>query len=115
MKAFMILFAASVLAYAAPAFGDSFRCNNVVFLDGDSRADLLVKCGEPNYEDVIEEKTEGESASDQRFLLKRKYVVEWYYNCGENQFIKIVTIEGGKIISIRNGQKGTAENARDCR
>lgn len=115
MKAFVVLLAACALAYAAPAFGDSFRCNNVVFLDGDSRADLLVKCGEPDYEVVIEEKTEGEAASDQTFLLKKKYVVEWYYNCGENQFIKIVAIEGGKIISIRNGQRGTAEDARDCR
>lgn len=111
----MIFLTSCALAYAAPAFGDSFRCNNVVFLDGDSRADLLVKCGEPDYEDIIEEKTEKEAAHDQRLLLKRKYVVEWYYNCGENQFIKIVTIEGGKIISIRNGQRGTAENARDCR
>ena len=30
-----------------------------------------------------------------------------YYNCGAGRFIKILTIEDGKIISIEDGDRGS--------
>jgi hypothetical protein len=113
MKKLLLVLFVSALA-SGTALADSFRCNNIIFYDGNSRADVLLKCGEPDFEDVIMESTSVEIRPEEVISSKKEYVVEWYYNCGENQFIKVVKFKAGKIISIRNGKRGLGENPRNC-
>lgn len=108
---FCLLFA------SGPAAADTFRCRNVVFTDGDSRVEVLLKCGEPDFEEVVRETVSGEKDKKSgTFKKNTEYVVEWYYDCGEREFIKILTFKGGKLVTVTNSDsKGTGENRRDCR
>jgi hypothetical protein len=103
--------------FAAPLFADTFRCRNVVFTEGDTRAEVLLKCGEPDYEEVVRKTEKGESDREEGvFSRDTEYVVEWYYDCGRRQFVRIITFKGGKILSVGDlDTKGTGDNPRDCR
>jgi hypothetical protein len=69
---------------AQPALAGTFRCNNEIFSERDTRLEVLLK-------------------------------VDWYYNCGERQFIVIITFKGGEIVRIRRSDsRGSGENIRDC-
>lgn len=115
MKTFLLA-VVSVIFLSGPVFADTFRCKNVIFSEGDTRLDVLLKCGEPDYEEVIEVSTTGERDEEKStFAKKIRYVVEWHYNCGEREFTRIITFEAGRIISIREGDKGTGDNPRQCR
>jgi hypothetical protein len=100
---------------AQPALAGTFRCNNEIFSERDTRLEVLLKCGEPDFEEVIGERTRGIKKKEGLFFSKSEYVVDWYYNCGERQFIVIITFKGGEIVRIRRSDsRGSGENIRDC-
>ncbi|GHA07204.1 hypothetical protein UN63_06860 [Oceanisphaera arctica] len=86
----------------APAQADSMRCNNRLITDGDPVALLLLYCGEPLVREVA-------------WRHYRNHYGRWYqepdgerwtYHFGRYQFMQIVTIRRGKIVSIENGPRG---------
>jgi hypothetical protein len=93
------------------------RCGSKVIAPGNTKAKVLLTCGEPLLREVVEEKgfeqTEGEiqtlesgdttfSASTSSSITK---VEKWTYNLGENQFLRILTFEGDKLVNIELGDK----------
>lgn len=98
-----VLAAAVLLAPAARA-DDSLRCDGGVVSLGDSKLDLLGKCGEPTLRD---DRPVEAVAAAQRLL---SYVVErWTYDFGPSRFAMTVTMRLGKVTAIERGGRGYAE------
>jgi hypothetical protein len=86
-------------------FAESVECSRgTVFID-DSRADVLRKCSEPAWtESHQEEKVERlDSATKLKQFIN---VEEWTYNFGPSRFMRIITLENGKVTNIRTGDYG---------
>jgi hypothetical protein len=83
-------------ALALPAHANGLRCDHDLVDVGDSAAQLLLTCGEPMMRQTIAtdntSKTEG-------------IVEQWTYSFGPGQFLKIVTIENGKVAVIESGDR----------
>lgn len=120
MKTGFFLLPLLVLLAAGPsgeAESAAIDCPGGIVSSGDSRVDLLVKCGEPDAkeshdEEIIDRLDDG---------TRRKLFVtveEWTYNFGPAQFMRIVTLKNGKVASIRAGNYGygkeTKPNPREC-
>ncbi len=98
--AFLICLA---LVAASPAL--ALRCGNNIVDVGDSKIEVLAKCGEPTLkeevgEDITREHDRGESRREKR------YVEKWTYNFGSTRFIYVITIRDGKVIDISAEDKG---------
>lgn len=99
------------------AHADSLSCNGGIVSVGDSRVDLVMKCGEPDGKDSHDEEIIERLDRDTR----RKLIVtvdEWNYNFGPGQFMRIITLKNGKITDIRAGNyghnKGAKPGQREC-
>jgi hypothetical protein len=82
--------------------------------EGDSKFEVIHKCGEPDYAEETEEITEGSVRSDAEqkerrssFRAVRQRVEKFYYNCGQGRFIKILVFRGGRLVSIKEGERGS--------
>jgi GH24 family phage-related lysozyme (muramidase) len=104
---------------------NAFRCGDGFVSVGDSKAKVQLECGKPtskgkarvkkgrHYRSVEREK---ESSDTKRVYLakeKKKPVEKWYYNCGENDFIYVLTFEGGTLKSEETGGYGKGKS--DCK
>ena len=96
---------------ALPARADSIDCSGGIVNTGDTKVDLLAKCGEPTM-------------SESRAAERANYAVDpatgnaqgrkvtanvetWIYDRGETRFIQIVTLESGKVVSVVSGGYGS--------
>ncbi len=74
------------------AEADSFRCGNRVVSTGDTKAEVIIKCGETNLKDSHEETI----IKNVDPLTKQKVTVnvdEWTYNLGPDSLIRILRFE----------------------
>jgi hypothetical protein len=104
----------SMVPCAAPT--DACRCGNKLVSTGDTKAEVLSKCGPPAFsEQRTEERVErihGESHYNQGELREpivgkvEVNIDEWYYNFGPTRFIQIFRFENGKLVTIENGNYG---------
>ncbi len=105
--------AAALAALGARADEGSLRCDGGLVSIGDSKLDLLGKCGEPTLRDSRREKR-GAAAGDgkERHFDRHEvaYLVErWTYDLGRNRFTYAVTLELGKVTAIERGGRGYAD------
>jgi hypothetical protein len=96
-----LLVVGSLALASSRAAADSVRCDGGIVSVGDSKLDLLGKCGLPTLREVepFIAPPEGE------ILLP---IERWTYNFGPGQFIQIVSLRGGKVIAIERGSYGYA-------
>jgi len=103
----------------------AFRCGDGFVSVGDSKAKVLLECGKPTLKEKIKVKKgghyrtgekgkDGNSDIKHTYLAKekRKPVEKWYYNCGVDDFIYILTFEGGILKSEETG--GYRKGKSDC-
>lgn len=91
-----VLGLALALALAAPAARAGMRCDGELVQEGDTKAELLLACGEPLLQEVVGIEEEGD---DERL------VEHWTYERGPGKFLKLVVIEGGVIASFENVER----------
>jgi len=117
-----------VLAYATAVLGaGGFKCGARIVRIGDTSLEVLNTCGEPSFREYVgtesggfysRERREWDSESD-RSLTRGRYgefsvdVERWYYDCGRNKFIRILTFKGGILRGIRMG-RDYGVGASDC-
>ena len=80
-------------------------CGDRVISVGDTKPDILNKCGEPFYKTSHQEEQK-ESFDD---AGSRKVVVtveEWTYNFGPQRFMRVITFRNGTVVDIRTGGYG---------
>jgi hypothetical protein len=107
------------VALPAPALGDSLRCDGGIVSVGDSKLDLLGKCGQPTLrEEQAEERSRvrldpaGRAVAGRTIALA---VERWTYNFGPRQFVQHVTLESGKVTAVERGSYGyELEGRRDA-
>ena len=75
---------------------------------GDSKADVLTKCGEPIYKEKVGRQTTGRVTTRLKSLnsAKHKYKEtetnreQWLMNVGSGQFFRVLTFEGWELVKI---------------
>jgi hypothetical protein len=87
------------------AYADSFSCKGGIISTGDRKADVMAKCGEPDFRDSHQEEITQrlDMATHQRVYIT---VEEWTYNLGPSQFMRIVVLQNGTVTEIRTGNYG---------
>jgi hypothetical protein len=97
---------AAVLAHSAPAWAESsIACARGIVAVGDTKVDLLGKCGEPALRD-------GWSVSTAIFAphaagaTAAGVIEQWTYDFGSSRFLQVVTLELGKVVAIERGGYG---------
>ncbi len=122
MRSFRPAAAALLAALALPARAgseDSLRCPGGLVAIGDPKIDLLGRCGEPTLReatrtvdvDVVQERAPatGTKADGVRATRTTSAVERWTYDFGRSQFVRIVTLEGGRVVAIESGGRGYSE------
>ena len=93
----------SALVAANPAL--ALRCSNNIVDVGDSKIEVLAKCGEPTLKEEVGEDITRERDSRESKIAKR-YVEKWTYNFGSTRLIYVLTIRDGRVIDISTEDKG---------
>jgi len=106
---------------------DYFRCGSNLISVGDSKFQVLGKCGEPTAKEVVGDQVSGGFASATRDRAKgnrrpsqtRGTYTEssatleaWTYNCGSSEFSYNLTFRGQDLIEIKNIGYGFGQS--DC-
>ena len=111
------------------AFAEAnMRCGSKLISVGDSKAEVLIKCGEPMLKEAVGEKENskridipltsssntlesgdtgrgGDTAVVKRRESVTKTIDQWTYNQGTGKFLKILIFEGGELVAINNGDR----------
>ena len=87
------------------AYADSFSCRGGIISTDDRRADVVSKCGDPDFRDSHQEEVTQRLTTDNR---QRVFITveEWTYNLGPSQFMRIVVLKNGRVAEIRTGNYG---------
>jgi len=118
----MIFFLIVLMVLGTSVTGFSFRCGTSLVSEGDTRAEVARKCGEPDYVDSWEEerilrdfhverdydpRTRSYKFNREPFLVKEKVKIDvWTYNLGSTRFTRYLTFENGILTAIETGNKG---------
>src|SRR4030042_6477713 len=93
----------------------AFRCGSGLVSSGDTKTQVLVTCGKPTSKEKSCENQRG-----YRTIAKKKKtnkcdnkVERWYYNCGDMDFIYVLTFENG--ILKNDTTEGRGKGKSDCR
>lgn len=80
-------------------------CDTGTMSVGDTKFEVLMRCGEPAYRSTREEEL---TEPIDRFSRRRRLVVieEWTYDFGPLRFIKILTFRNGRLTGIATGDRG---------
>ncbi len=105
--------AAALLASGAASAESSIRCEGGIVAIGDTRLDLLAKCGAPTLSEArLLERGEwlaAEGANAVTSLRARTTVERWTYDFGTGRFIQVVALEAGKVKAVERGGYGYAK------
>ena len=122
---FVILSVMLVFMSHAAATASTFRCGTEIVRTGDTTAEVLIKCGKPDYAEEAASITTGSSRKrrildeEDRPQRERTYtessvrVENWYYDRGFNDFVYVLTFIGGRLANVKTagyGGKGDWED-----
>jgi len=80
-------------------FGDSFRCGRKVIRNGDTAADLVQKCGEPQSRDSAQEEL-WLNRTHQKVRVER-----WHYKQGSSKLARVVLVYRGEVVGVQTGNR----------
>jgi hypothetical protein len=82
-----------------------FSCGGRIVAPGDSRADVLEKCGEPAWKEVRED-TVTEALLANRTPVNFVTTEEWVYNFGSSALLLFLRFQGDRLAVIETGGYG---------
>jgi hypothetical protein len=89
----------------------AFHCGDGLVSIGDTKSRVLIECGKPTHKEKVGAKDIYYNDQRQKKRKKSSKTVEqWAYNCGENDFIYILTFEGGKLIKEETNGRGKGKS-----
>jgi len=125
IKIIISVLVAAFFVLSGSVESNAFRCGDGYVSVGDSKTKVLLECGKPTSKEKVRAKKGRHYRTDEREKdksdkTKRTYLKEkkkpgekWYYNCGENDFIYILTFEGSILKSEETGSYGKGKS--DCK
>ena len=116
----IILLSFVCLFSTVTAESEGFRCGAWVISQGDTKYEVLAKCGEPDFVEFWEKVRIRRDHGGGRYqeydygryyeepLYSKEYieVEEWTYNFGPRKFIRYLRFENGKLRRIITGDYG---------
>lgn len=103
-----ILFVLLIWGISSIAEASCIRCGlDKLVCEGDPKFNVISQCGQPDDIEEVGEDMEGRAGRGGDVDIKKRKVEKLYYNCGDQRFIKILTIKDGKIVNIQNGDRGS--------
>jgi hypothetical protein len=111
----------TLLLAALPDDARAFRCGSGLAIEGDRTGKVLIECGPPTHKEGAGSKTKSRTAGEKKTRkspepgIRRENsgkVERWFYNCGENDFVYILTFEGGVL--TKEETKGYGKGRSDC-
>ena len=89
----------------------AFRCSGKIISEGDSKFEVLSRCGEPDYVEQLEDQVfigEKHFFEDQLSLSKAVSVrvYQWVYNLGRNRLMQVLTFKNEKLVKIESAGYG---------
>ena len=93
---------------ATAAASDTFRCGNRLVSMGDTKAEVMIKCGSPAWKDDWTDEVINNinTADEVRVSVARE---RWVYNLGPHSFLRFLLFENGALINIATGGYGYDE------
>lgn len=113
-----------LLLAALPEEARAFRCGSGLVIVGDRTGKVLIECGPPTSREAAGSKRQGKSHPSDRAKRTRNSsesvipredsgkVERWFYNCGEHDFVYLLTFEGGVL--TKEETKGFGKGSSDC-
>lgn len=100
---FILAFAGTIVC--AELHAATLDCRGGIVSSGDSRVELLMKCGEPTSKESHQEELIGWTAEG---IRQKTYmtVEEWTYDFGPSKLTRIATLKNGALADIRTGGYG---------
>jgi len=99
-KIFVVLLIICVGIIFSGSGAYAFRCGSEIVGRWDSSVSVLVKCGQPFQKDFVNEKING----------RHQYVERWFYNCGEQDFIYVLSVLNGVIAKEDSVNRGSGSS-----
>ncbi|MHB8771462.1 MAG: DUF2845 domain-containing protein [Syntrophales bacterium] len=100
----------------------AFRCGSGLVRAGDTTGKVLMECGPPTYKEGAGTKTKAKSVKTEKArdrTAERKVsrgagrkVERWFYNCGESDFLYVLTFAGGVL--EKEETQGYGKGKSDC-
>jgi hypothetical protein len=140
-KIIVFLFCAQLFILFGAGTCIAFRCGNGLVSTGASKSEVLLECGQPTSKEKSGAKkaagklTSSETTDDKKTKSRKKNkkinkessssiggkydkaakkgTERWYYNCGENDFIYVLTFEGN--ILKKEDTEGYGKGKSDCK
>jgi hypothetical protein len=93
----------------------AFRCGDGLVTVGDSKGRVLIECGKPTFKEKVgdQEARKKGTGTKTKGVKYSKTVEQWTYNCGKDDFIYILTFEGGKL--TKETTDGRGRGASECK
>lgn len=114
MPALLLFLVALSVALGAPAAraADGMSCQRGIVSVGDSRLDLLGKCGSPTFTEArLDQRSEWVGDRVQGSVRTVTITVEiWTYDLGPARLVQYAKIEAGKVVNVRTGGYGRAKD-----
>lgn len=109
-KFFLACFATALAGFhsGAAATSESLKCGNRLVSLGNNKAEVFIRCGAPVWqEDWVDELIEHREGLGERFVTTERE--RWVYNFGAHSFLRFLTFENGRLVSIVTGERGYDE------
>jgi hypothetical protein len=114
---------AALLTLAVPGDVQAFRCGSGLVKVGDTTGKVLTECGPPTYKEgsgtkskakstKTTEKAKEKSAERKSSRGTTRKVERWFYNCGEHDFLYVLTFAGGVL--EKEETEGYGKGKSDC-
>lgn len=112
IKRSLLLAACLMSSSVAPAY--ALRCGTSLVLEGQSKYEVLQRCGQPSYTDAHMEyrralpnafpsaPVDSENFGAGFPAVREVRVEEWVYDFGSTRFMQSLIFENGRLMRIRN-------------
>jgi hypothetical protein len=119
MRRLLIAVMVVALSLALSSTALAFRCGTRLISIGNTKAEVLQRCGEPDWrESWQEDRVErvfapsyfyGDKFKETRVpvaVVRQVIIEEWTYNLGPTQFQRTLLFENNKLIEMQTGSYG---------
>jgi len=98
------------LLLSLPLTLHAFRCGSGLVSVGDSKGRVLIECGKPTFKEKVADKETRRGGTKTKSAKTTRTVEQWTYNCGKDDFIYVLTFEGGKLVREETDGRGRGES-----